>query len=221
MSGRPKGIKNKNGHHTYTTIEIEWLREMYQTYEVPELTKRFNRKFKCHVTKKAIGSTLKRNHITCDRTGQFQKGQSPINKGKTWDEYMSPQGQAKSRRTTYKKGNIPKNHREIGSLVMRSDGYIYEKIKEPNNCRPKHHLVWEEAHGPIKDDHVIVFLNGDHWNYDISNLAMVPRRVHATMCKMGFYSDDRELTILGLKTVELMQKVTERRVENEKQARRP
>jgi hypothetical protein len=38
---------------------------------------------------------------------------------------------------------------------------------------------------------------------------------------MGFYSDDRELTILGLKTVELMQKVTERRVENEKQARRP
>ena len=103
---------------------------------------------------------------------------------------------------------------------MRSDGYVYEKIAEPNICRPKHHLVWEETHGPIKDDHVIIFLDGNHWNYDISNLEMIPRKVHATMCKMGFYSDDRELTELGIKTVELMQKVVERRVENEKQASR-
>lgn len=217
-SGRPKGVKNKSGHHVYTIEEIDWLKEMYQQYEVPDLTKRFNRKFKCQTTKKAIASTLKRNHITCDRTGQFQKGQSSFNKGKTWDEYMSPEGQKNSRKTTYKKGNVPKNHRKIGSLVMRSDGYVYEKVGEPNICRPKHQLVWEENNGPIKDDHVIIFLDGDHWNYDISNLEMIPRKVHATMCKMGFYSDDQELTILGLKTVELMQKVTERRVENEKQA---
>ena len=215
--GRPKGSKNKKGHHVYTTKEIKWLRIMYQIFESPELTKKFNEEFKCNVTVKAIAGVLKRNKITCNRNGQFKKGHVPINKGKTWDEYMSPQGQAKSRKTTYKKGNIPKNHREIGSLVMRSDGYIYEKIKEPNICRPKHHLVWEETHGPIKDDHVIVFLNGDHYNYDISNLAMIPRRVHATMCRMNFYSDDQELTRLGLQTVELMQKIVERNKDYEEQ----
>lgn len=214
-------MKSKRYIHKYTPEEIDWLREMYQIYETPVLTKKFNRKFKCRTTKKAIASTLKRHHITCDRTGQFQKGNTPANKGKTWDQYMSPEGQKNSRKTTFKKGDIPKNHRELGTLVMRSDGYVYEKVAEPNKCRPKHHLVWEENKGPIKEDHVIIFLDGDHWNYDISNLEMIPRRVHATMCKMGFYSDDPELTELGIKTVELMQKVVERRVENEKQTRRP
>ena len=215
--GRPKGSKNKRGHHVYTTREIEWLRHMYQVYESPELTKRFNKEFECHVTIKAIVAALKRNNITCDRTGRFKKGQTPINKGKSWDEYMSSKAQAACRKTTFKKGTIPPNHREIGSLVMRSDGYVYEKIAEPNVCIPYHRSVWIENNGPIPEDHIVIFLDGDHINCDISNLELIPRRVHATMCRMNFYSDDPELTRLGIQTVELMQKVVERKKDYEEQ----
>ena len=55
------------------------------------------------------------NKLKSGLTGRFVKGQISWNKGKKWDDYMSKEGQANSRKTTFKKGNIPPNQRTVGS----------------------------------------------------------------------------------------------------------
>lgn len=107
--------------------------------------------------------------------GMFKKGCAPPNKGKKWDEFMSPQGQENSRKTTFKKGNIPPNHRQVGSERITRDGYIEIKIQEPNVFKLKHRIIWEEHNGPIPKGYNIQFRDKNPLNCSIDNLYMISR----------------------------------------------
>lgn len=93
---------------------------------------------------------------------------------------------------------------------MLSDGYIWvkvddkPKVKKQVNWKQKHKLIWEEANGPLPEGYVLTFLDGDHTNCELSNLAMIKRGENATMNRMGLYSKNKELTETGIAIAKLV-----------------
>lgn len=110
--------------------------------------------------------------ISSGLTGRYEKGHVPNNKGKK----MSKEQYGKCKRTMFRKGNIPHNHRPIGSERINVCGYTEVKVEEPNKWRPKHQVVWEREYGKIPKQHVIIFADGNKQNFDLDNLVCVSRQ---------------------------------------------
>lgn len=107
--------------------------------------------------------------------GFFPKGHQPMNKGRKQTEYMSDAQIEKTKATRFKKGCIPKNHKEVGYERITRDGYIEVKTAEPNVFELKHRLVWIEHNGEIPPGYNIQFKDGNKQNICIDNLYMISR----------------------------------------------
>lgn len=178
----------------------EFIRQHVRGTWYPALTELLNERFDTNFTKEQIRNYCYRNNLRNGLNGNFMKGHKPANKGKTWDEFMSPEGQENSRRTQFKPGNIPHNGgAPVGTIRLRRDHpdrrggkpYYYEKTEEPNVWRPKHHLVWEEHNGPIPKGHNVQFANGNTLDYRIENLILVSKAQNAVRNRMGLKSADK------------------------------
>ena len=80
--------------------------------------------------------------------------------------------------TQFKKGNVPVTYVPIGSLRLNPDGYVYIKIREApgmHGWRGFHIVLWEDEHGSIPKGHCLRFKDGDKFNIDIDNLALLSR----------------------------------------------
>lgn len=62
-----------------------------------------------------------------------------------------------------------------GSERLDKDGYI--KVRVGNGERLKHRLVWEQAHGELKRDEIIMFLDGNKTNCALDNLIKVKKKI--------------------------------------------
>lgn len=198
-------IKSKPTHMEWTSEMHDFMREYIPGHEEREIREAFARRFGYTLTEGQIANEKVRLGVksgTCG--GRFEKGQPPVNKGKTWDEFMSPEGQAASRATQFKKGNEPLQGKRVpvGSERVSKDGYVEVKVRRfserpcTNRCwRMKHALVWEEANGrPVPDGHVIAFADSDKRNFDPDNLVAVPRELWAVIHNENIeYADRRTL----------------------------
>lgn len=115
-------------------------------------------------------------HKRTSSKGYFPKGHRSFNKGKKWDEFMSKEAQESSRKTTFKKGHTPKNHKPIGTEVIEpKNGYIKVKISEPNGWVLKHRHIWQQHNGIIPKGYNIQFKDKDKRDFNIENLYMINR----------------------------------------------
>lgn len=213
---RAKGTKNVNPTHIYNDEELDWLRENYRIYELKELLPRFNERFKSDLTYYQLKSTLKRHNIKSGRTGQWQKGRIPYTKGKKWDEYMSKEAQENSRKTCFNKERTMNNanHNEVpvgteryhkGYVIVRTDKQ--DGLSARRYWKFKHHLIWEEAYGPIPEGHCVIFADGNKLNFDINNLILVTRGELGLMNKEGlYYKGNADATKCGVTLSKLMMK---------------
>ena len=97
-----------NYRHRYTSEENNFLINNVKKMTLKELTSQFNKKFGWNLSESAIANRKNKLGLKSGITGgQFQKGQTPFNKGKKWDEYMTKEGQKNSKKTQFKEGNIP------------------------------------------------------------------------------------------------------------------
>lgn len=97
---------------------------------------------------------------------RFQKGH------KTWNKGMKGL-QIGGEETQFKKGNSPRNHKPVGTVVIRTDGYMQTKIAEPNVWKLTHYLVWEQAgNTPPVHPFVLRFKDGNQQNCTIGNLEL-------------------------------------------------
>lgn len=78
----------------------------------------------------------------------------------------------------------PKHRYQIGDerIHRKWDGetYIVVKVSDKHKSHKsnwilKHHLVWEKANGKIPKDHIIIFLDGNTLNCELSNLRCVDK----------------------------------------------
>lgn len=186
-----------NGQHMYTQEEDEWLKQNIDTGTYAEITARFNEKYGTNI-KSVSDHTLKVLHIhkTINR-GDCKKGERRC-----------------------------KNTLPIGAESF--DGFnVYVKVSDSvNNCKNrrmpskrydanwkrKDYIVWE-SHGnqlPKDSNEMLVHLNGDKKDCSIENLYMTTRTVNMQMVKNGWYSEDRGITLAGIKWCELVQALRER-----------
>ncbi|MDA3542521.1 HNH endonuclease [Acinetobacter sp. AOR18_HL] len=151
----------------YTAEQLDYVKSNC-TLERKELTKRFNEKFNTNISIDNISGLCKRNKWKTGRTGCFEKGSVPPNKG--------TKGLTGANRTSFKKGQYPWNKEPIGyERIDKKDGYIHIKIAEPNIFALKHRHIWEKHFGPVPDKHVIAFKNQDKSDCRIENLILMKK----------------------------------------------
>lgn len=184
--------------HKYTPEEIEFLRQNVPGRTLKEFQYLFNKKFNLNVGEESLQNAKFRYNIKSGITGgQFCKGNIPVNKGKKWSEYMPQESQQGALRTTFKKGNIPHNHRPVGSERITRDGYIEIKIKEPNKWKLKHRLLYENKYGEIPKGHKLIFADGNKLNLNLDNLILVSSSEELIMNRNKLFFDDKTLTKTG------------------------
>ena len=172
-----------------TTPEMDaFIREHLEGTGYQSMADLLNARFGTSFTKDQMKNYYNRNKLDSGLTGRFEKGSIPVNKGKTWDEFMSPEGQAASRRTTFKPGHLPHNGgTPVGTIRLRhghrnrpgSHPYYWQKVAEPNVWRMKHVIEWEEHNGPVPEGSMVTFANGDTLDWRIDNLILETKAQHA------------------------------------------
>lgn len=203
---------------------IKWTEEMeqflinnYEGKDCIELSKMINKKFNTHFTNKHISNkkaNLKRRRgidlTTYINYGKFRRGKSPANKGKKWDDYLSKEQQEKARTTCFKKGNIPQNHREVGSKRVNVDGYHEIKVAEPNKWQLEHRVIYEKAHGTIPKGSKVIFADGDKDNLDLDNLVLVSSSQELILNRRKLRFEEQDLTKSGVLIAKVIDKANKK-----------
>ena len=184
-----------------TTPEMDaFIREHLNGTGYQEMADLVNARFGTSFTKDQIKAYYGRNKLNSGLTGRFVTGQIPPNKGKTWDEYMPPNAQARSRTTTFKPGNIPHNGGAlVGTIRIRHNHkergakpYAWEKVAQPNVWRMKHVVEWERHNGPVPKGCMVTFANGDTMDWSLDNLLLETKAQHAVKNRWGLHGYDIE-----------------------------
>ena len=117
-------------------------------------------------------------------------------------------------KTSFKKGNKPKNWKPIGSERIDIDGYTLIKIADPREWALKHRIVWEQHHKKkIPRGSVIIFADGNKSNLSIENLICITREELKVLNKCKLISSIAELTKTGLNIAKIRIKLAELRKE--------
>lgn len=171
--------------------------------------------FGIKVSKYPIGIFYRENGLSSGLTGRFEKGRISPNKGLKQEEFLSKDGIERSKKTRFKKGQRPTNYKKVGSRYLdKSTGFIYQKIQDhgthPEKWKQVQRLIWEEHHGPIPEDHMIIFLNGDRGDLRIENLSLVTRGEHAVMNNKNLRDSDPDITKIGINIAKIATKTSPR-----------
>ncbi|AWX99535.1 hypothetical protein A8139_05650 [Marinomonas primoryensis] len=166
----------------YSATELAWVK-CNSTLSAPELHAQFCQAFnRDDVSKDNIVSLRKRNGWKTGRTGHFEKGHVP-------SENARPKGPNK---TSFKKGQRPHNHLEVGSKVLRDDGYLQMKIAEPNHWKLYHLHLWEKRNGAIPAGKIVSFIDGDKKNFKPGNFELINRKENIQINRLAGLSDAPE-----------------------------
>lgn len=167
--------------HKYTEAEREFFGKFVPGHSHKEIQQEFVKRFGWNIAISQVKAYIKNHKLNTGRTGRFEKGHVPKNKGKK----MSPEIYEKCKGTMFKKGNIPPNHRPVGSERTTKDGYIEIKIREPNKWMLKHRYLWEQVHGKIPDKHILIFRDNDKTNIALDNLLLISQSQNAVINHTG------------------------------------
>ena len=102
---------------------------------------------------------------------------------------------------------IGSEHRYGGYTMVKVDdkatGTKKDRRSYKENWRPKHVWVWEQHHGKLPPKHQVIFLDGDHENFNIENLAAIPLQYVMMMNRNGWIKGNAELTKTAVKLCQL------------------
>jgi hypothetical protein len=165
---------------SFTKAQIRFLKKYYMQYSLSDLTVQLNKKFGIQKSIKQVRGFTRNHRIRSGRTGCFEKGHIPANKG--------TKGLMHGSCTSFKKGNIPANTKHLGAERKdnRTDpaktNYIWVKVSErnpytgaPTRYRQKHVVIWEQEHGPVPEGMSVTFRDGNEDNFSNENLMLVSR----------------------------------------------
>lgn len=163
----------------YSDAELQWVEDNQEGISRKELAEKFNAEFDRTLSGDNLGGLCKRKGWNNGLDTRFHEDQVSWNKG--------TKGLTSRNRTTFKKGQLPHNHKPVGHEYKTVDGYIMIKTAEPKTFELKHRYVWRLANGEIPKGHVIRFLDNDRTNCAIDNLMCVPMAVNGKVN----YRDER------------------------------
>ena len=188
--------------HKWSDSEKTYLEQICSGKTYKEISILMTDKFAYNFSVQQIKSAMARYNLKTGTTGQFKKGVVSRNKGSKG--YMKPN------KTSFQKGNIPHNHKPIGSERIGSkDGYTMIKTGEPSKWELKHKFLYERHYGKIEKDSVVIFLDGNKSNFNVSNLKCVTRGQLAILNNNKLIKEDARLTEMGIEVANLILKASE------------
>lgn len=203
-------VKKMSKPTKWTDEVIQFMIENYQGKDNIELAKLLNERFNLNTNGDRVSNVkanLKRrkgiNLNTGINKGCIKKGNIPFNKGKK----MSKEQYNKCKNTMFKKGNIPANHRPIGSERITVDGIVEIKIAEPNKWKAKARVIYEKEFGTIPKGYIIIYLDGNKQNLEPNNLKAISRKENLIMNHSKLRYNNKETTETALILAKLMSKV--------------
>lgn len=178
-------ISSDKKAYQFSEEEKTWLKLNYRSYSsYTDLTKNMN---------KVFNKNRKRNSIIELCTKRLKLKGMP-NTG------------------TYKKGNI-KEQLPIGTIRKTSNGVTYVKVKDSYLSMstgyqapywvPLQKKIYEDAYGEVDSGKMVIFLDCDRTNFDLSNLYPIDRRISIILASNKWYTEDAELTLTAIKWAEL------------------
>ena len=192
-SGREhlKGLKKET--ELYPKEVLEFILQNYKGKGHAKMAKILNEKFGTKYTTMQIKAFYGNRKLDSGVTGYFESGHIPPNKGK---KGFCAKGSEKG---WFGKGHVPANKLPIGTILKKTDGYLWRKIGEGSrDWKQEHILRWEEKNGAIPKGFCLTFLDGNRENVEISNLALVSRAEHVTLTKLNLRSEEPEITETGI-----------------------
>jgi hypothetical protein len=203
----------------YSAAELAWL-QANRTLPAGDYARAFRERFGRDVSAANLAALRKRKGWRTGRTGQFEKGHLPPNKGRPHAGAQHPNAV----RTRFKKGGVPHTFRGAGhERIDAKGGYVVMIVAERNpwtgaETRPvlKHKWLWEQVNGPLPDGFCLKCLDGDRTNVDPSNWEAIPRALLPRLngrYGRGFDAAPAELKPAILTTAKLENRLRERNKE--------
>lgn len=186
--GRPKGMPSKR----FPAHVAAYILANHKGVGLSEMAEKLNAEFKTDYTAKNIKGYYGNHRLCSGVSCRFMPGHVPTNKGK---KGYCPPGSEKG---WFKKGDMPHNHKPVGSERVNVDGYIEVKVSEPKKWVPKHKIVWEENNGRIPKGCVVTMLDGNRLNTAPGNLACISRAEHLVLNRSDLRSIDADYTQIGI-----------------------
>jgi hypothetical protein len=181
--GRDGGHLPGTYYPVITKSEAIYIKKYYRRYSIQDLTDRLNENFGNVRIPQQLKSYTSNHKILSGRSGCFEKGITPWNKGL--------RGYMGRNRTSFRKGNKPPNRRPMWSERIDDEGYTYKKTRKRkeeshSTFTLKHRWIWERKHGKIPPGYKLIFINGDRGDCRLSNLRMVSEAEMLRANKIGY-----------------------------------
>lgn len=194
--GIPKGISL-----IYSPEVQQYIEGHIQGTHFSDLAIELNKVFGIETSYQQVATYAKNHNLKNGLDCRIKPGSRPPNKGQKGVWYPGCE------KTWFKPGGKPKNTCKVGDERLRpSNGCIWVKVAEPNKWRMKQRIVWEEHHGKIPKGKVVIFLDGNSENCDISNLALVDQKINLLMNRRDLRFESKEHTEAAIGVAELIAK---------------
>ncbi len=202
----------------YSPDELAWIKA-HSTMPRRGAHEKFSARFdRDDVSLSNFAALCKRNGWLTGRTGQYEKGRTPENKGKKMP--YNPNSAATQFKPGNRTGRANHVYKPIGTERISKDGYTERKIHDglpmQSRWRTVHLIRWEAAHGPLPEGHCLKCLDGDKQNTDPSNWIAIPRallpRLNARWHGVKFDTADATLKPSILATAQLEHSIRKMKV---------
>lgn len=180
---------------SFTREQFDFIVRSYPDMSLIETAEAFNHEFGTDKTIGQIRACIRNHRIKSGRTGCFEKGQKPWNKGKTGVTGYSS--------TRFKNGHMPQTYRPVGSKRLSKDGCFEIKTADPRTWTAMHKIIWIEAHGPVPNGMIIRYKDGDKGNCTLGNLELVSRSENLQLNQLKYSQQPEEIK----PTVKLLAKI--------------
>lgn len=185
----------------------EFLRTNAKGRMADELTQLINKELNTNYTVAQIVCAKKRYKI--------RSGAGPRNGGTNATSFKK--GSKIGELTRFKKGDKPLTYKPVGSEYLdKAKGILMIKVAEPNKWITKNRFVWEQHNGPLPSGYMVITLDGDKTNSDISNLAIVTKGELLTLVNKELRFDNTELTKTGVLIAKVINKGYQRKKQKAK-----
>lgn len=192
-SGTPCGFPKGCATDRYPVHVRDHILANYRGVGPTEMTRWLNAAFGTNYTCGQIKAFYANHDLDSGLTGRFQTGHVSHNKGRKG--YCAPGAE----KTHFRPGHTPHNKTPIGTILVKSDGYLWQKVGEgARDWRQLHRILWEQVNGPVPDDCVLIFKDGDKQNCTLENLALVTKAENAVMNRGDLRFSTPEHTEAGL-----------------------
>lgn len=200
----------KNVNKFKITGLFDFVKENATGRNNTELMKLVNEKFGTRFTKEDMKHYKGNRKISSGLKNQITATTRPKNPIK--------KGERIGIATEFKKGSKPQNTRPVGTEVLRADGLIWVKVNDnpgPHNVAkrwiPRSKVVWEKANGPLPNDLMILHLDGDSTNDELSNLKAIPKRVLLLLVNNKLIHPEKEITLTGVNIALVLDEINKKK----------